>query len=118
MKNSKTNWLLIARILALIVVIAITVLVFMIRDRADEFAAYGYPGIFLLALISNATVLIPAPGLAVVFAMGAVFNPVGIALAAGAGGALGELSGYLAGFSGPAKQLLRTMIYMKNSTAG
>ncbi len=102
MKNSKTNWLLIARILALIVVIAITVLVFMIRDRADEFAAYGYPGIFLLALISNATVLIPAPGLAVVFAMGAVFNPVGIALAAGAGGALGELSGYLAGFSGQA----------------
>jgi uncharacterized membrane protein YdjX (TVP38/TMEM64 family) len=34
--------------------------------------------------------------------MGAVFNPVGVALAAGAGAAIGELSGYLAGFSGQA----------------
>jgi membrane protein YqaA with SNARE-associated domain len=32
--------------------------------------------------------------------MGAVFNPLGVALAAGAGSAIGELSGYLAGFSG------------------
>ena len=48
------------------------------------------------------TVLLPAPGIAVVFAMGGVFNPIGVGLAAGAGGALGELSGYLAGFSGQA----------------
>jgi uncharacterized membrane protein YdjX (TVP38/TMEM64 family) len=60
--------------------------------------------------MTNATVLIPAPGLAVVFAMGAIFNPVYISLAAGAGGALGELSGYLAGFSGQAI-VERTNIY-------
>ena len=35
-----------------------------------------------------------------IFVMGAVFNPLGVGLAAGAGAALGELSGYLAGFSG------------------
>jgi uncharacterized membrane protein YdjX (TVP38/TMEM64 family) len=34
--------------------------------------------------------------------MGAVFNPLGVAFAAGAGAALGELSGYMAGFSGQA----------------
>jgi membrane protein DedA with SNARE-associated domain len=34
--------------------------------------------------------------------MGSVFHPLGVALAAGTGGALGELSGYLAGFSGQA----------------
>jgi len=34
--------------------------------------------------------------------MGNIFNPLGVALAAGTGGALGELSGYLAGFSGQA----------------
>jgi membrane protein DedA with SNARE-associated domain len=34
--------------------------------------------------------------------MGAVFNPFAVGLAAGAGGALGEISGYLAGFSGQA----------------
>jgi membrane protein DedA with SNARE-associated domain len=32
--------------------------------------------------------------------MGAVFNPFWVAIAAGTGAALGELSGYIAGFSG------------------
>jgi len=68
----------------------------------EEFAVYGYPGIFLIALMANATVILPAPGVAVVFAMGSVFNPLGVAFAAGAGGTIGELTGYLAGFSGQA----------------
>lgn len=100
MKNNRR--LLIARILALLVVVAISVFIFSIRDEAERFAVYGYPGIFLLAFLSYATVLLPAPGVAVVFTMGSVFNPLGVALAAGAGAALGEISGYLAGFSGQA----------------
>jgi membrane protein DedA with SNARE-associated domain len=90
------------RILALAVVIGITVYIYSIRGRVSEFAAYGYPGIFLVMLLANATVIIPAPGVAVVFAMGHIFNPMLVALAAGTGGAIGELSGYLAGFSGQA----------------
>lgn len=86
--------------MALVIVIAITVFIYSIRDRVQEFAALGYPGIFLIALLANATVLLPAPGVAVIYAMGAIFNPFGVGLAAGTGGALGELSGYLAGFSG------------------
>lgn len=88
------------RALAVAAVAGISVFVFSIREHADKFAAYGYPGIFLIALLANATVFLPAPGIAVVFAMGGVFHPLGVALAAGAGGALGELSGYLAGFGG------------------
>ena len=102
-----TNFL---RILALLAVIAITVYIYSIRDRVDDFATYGYPGIFLVALMTNATVFLPAPGVAVVFAMGSIFNPLGVALAAGAGGTIGELSGYLAGFSGQAV-VERTDIY-------
>ncbi len=90
------------RVLALFAVIGITLYIFSIRDRVEEFAAYGYPGIFLIAMLANATVLLPAPGVAVIYAMGAIFNPFGVALAAGTGGAIGELSGYLAGFSGQA----------------
>lgn len=90
------------RILALFVVIAITLYIYSIGDRVEEFAVYGYPGVFLVALMANATVFLPAPGVAVVFAMGSIFNPMGVALAAGTGGAIGELSGYLAGFSGQA----------------
>ncbi|MCL5611554.1 MAG: VTT domain-containing protein [Chloroflexi bacterium] len=92
----------ILRVLALLVVIGITIYIYSIRDHVKDFAAYGYPGIFLITLLANATVFLPAPGVAVVFAMGSIFNPLGIALAAGTGGALGELTGYLAGFSGQA----------------
>jgi uncharacterized membrane protein YdjX (TVP38/TMEM64 family) len=99
-KSSLTTNIL--RVLALLAVIGITYYVFSIRDRVEEFEAYGYPGIFLIALMANATVLLPAPGVAIIYAMGSVFNPFLVGLSAGTGGALGELSGYLAGFSGQA----------------
>jgi membrane protein YqaA with SNARE-associated domain len=104
------NRLNLLRLLALVLVIAISVYVFSIRDQAEELAKYGYPGIFLLSILANATVLLPAPGVLFVFAMGAVFHPVWVALAAGLGAALGELSGYLAGFSGQAV-IENTQIY-------
>ncbi len=98
-RSGKTNLL---RLLAILVVIGISLFVYAIRQRVEEFAAYGYFGVFLVALLANGTVFLPAPGLAVVFAMGGVFHPIGVALAAASGGALGELSGYLAGFGGQA----------------
>lgn len=94
--------MLLVRLLALTLVIAISIYVFSIRDQAAELAKFGYPGIFLLSILANATVLLPAPGVLFVFAMGAVFNPYWVAVAAGLGAAIGELSGYLAGFSGQA----------------
>jgi membrane protein DedA with SNARE-associated domain len=93
---------IILRILAVLAVIGISIYVFSIRDHVNEFAAFGYYGIFFIALLANATVFLPAPGVAIVFAMGSMLNPLGVALAAGAGGAFGELTGYLAGFSGQA----------------
>ena len=92
----------ILRIIALFAVVGVTLYIYSIRDRVEQFAGFGYPGIFLIALLANATVLLPAPGVAVIYAMGAIFNPLGVGLAAGLGGTIGELSGYLAGFSGQA----------------
>lgn len=86
----------------MVAVIGITAYVYSIRERVEEFAQLGYFGAFLIALAANATVILPAPGVAVVFAMGAVIHPLGVGLAAGAGGALGELTGYLAGYGGQA----------------
>jgi membrane protein YqaA with SNARE-associated domain len=94
--------LTILRLLALLAVIGITVFIFSIRDRAEQIAGYGYPGIFLLSILANATLILPAPGWAVTFAMGAIFNPLGVGIAAASGATLGELTGYLAGFSGQA----------------
>jgi len=100
------------RLAVLVLVVAVSVYIFSIREQARQLAEYGYPGIFLLSILSNATIILPAPGVLFVFAMGAVFNPIGVALAAGMGAALGELSGYLAGFSGQAVAE-RTAIYRR-----
>ena len=88
--------------LVLLIVVGISFYIFEIRAQAAKFAVYGYPGIFLISILANATILLPAPGIAIVFAMGGVFNPFMVGLAAGAGAAIGELSGYMAGFSGQA----------------
>lgn len=71
------------------------------RDKLEvsQFRALGYPGVFLLALIGSATVLLPLPHLAFTFTMGAVLNPWLIGLAAGVGDTLGEFTGYLAGYA-------------------
>ncbi len=90
------------RFAALLAVIAVSVFIFEIRDQAEKLAVYGYPGIFVLAFLAYATVLLPAPGVAVVFTMGAIFNPLFVALVAGAGAALGEITGYLLGYSSQA----------------
>lgn len=88
------------RAAALAFVLILTALLFLYRDRASLLASYGYPGIFLLSVVTNATLILPMPGVAITFAAGAVFNPLWVGIIAGLGSTLGELTGYLAGFSG------------------
>jgi len=88
------------RILAFVTAIAITIFIFSIQDKIEYLSGYGYPSIFLLSLLANATIIIPAPAIALSFTFGAVFNPFWVALAAGTGAAIGEITGYLVGFSG------------------
>lgn len=88
------------RALAFLFVVAVSALIFIYSDRLVQLGAYGYSGLFLLNLLASATLILPAPGIALAFAAGASLNPFLVGLAVGAGSALGELTGYLAGFSG------------------
>jgi membrane protein YqaA with SNARE-associated domain len=90
----------IASILTILLVVAITVGLFLFRDNVSKFESYGYLGAFLISLIANATIILPMPGLLILIGLGATFNPLLVALIGAAGGALGELSGYLLGRSG------------------
>jgi len=72
------------------------------RNHLQELKRYGYAAVFLVGLISNATLILPVPGLAVSSVMGGVFNPWVVGLVGGVGQALGELTGYMAGYSGQA----------------
>lgn len=88
------------RVLVALLVVGISALIFAFRDRLGQLAALGYAGIFLVSLLGNATIILPAPSLALVFAMGSALPPVLVGLVAGTGEALGELTGYAAGFAG------------------
>lgn len=92
----------IIRVIVLLAVIALTVVLVIYRDKIQTLKGYGYPGIFLFSILANATILVPVPGVVFTSAMGAVFSPFWVSIAAGAGAAIGELSGYMAGFSGRA----------------
>ncbi|MCG3141041.1 MAG: hypothetical protein HDKAJFGB_02211 [Anaerolineae bacterium] len=59
----------------------------------------GLAVIFFLSLISNATLILPVPGLALTALAATAGNPLAIGIVAGLGQALGETTGYLAGYS-------------------
>lgn len=71
-------------------------------ELVEGLGRWGYLGAFLISLIASATIILPAPGIAVVVAMGVALDPWLLGIVAGLGSAIGELSGYVAGASGRA----------------
>ncbi len=88
------------RLAALLFSVGLTVGLFLYRERLAHFSAYSYVGLFVISVLGNATVLLPVPSLAATFVAGGVFSPALAGVVSGAGMALGELSGYLAGYGG------------------
>jgi uncharacterized membrane protein YdjX (TVP38/TMEM64 family) len=88
--------------LALLVSLGVILLFTRFQDKIETLKGYGYLGAFFIGLLSNATVILPAPSLAFTTALGVALNPLLVGIAAGAGEALGEMTGYLGGISGKA----------------
>lgn len=91
--------------LTLLLVVAITVGIFYFYrrypDRIEQLEVYGYLGAFLISLIFNATVILPAGNILVISTLGAILpSAIIVGLAGGAGAVIGEITGYLAGYSG------------------
>ncbi|HTP09451.1 MAG TPA: VTT domain-containing protein [Anaerolineae bacterium] len=63
---------------------------------------YGYLGLFVISIIGNATLIIPAPVFVMACAAGMIYGPIGVGIVAGIGSAIGELTGYMAGAGGKA----------------
>lgn len=90
------------RLMGLFLAVAITVVIYVYRDRLQDVAGYGYLGIFLISILGNATIVLPVPTFVTAFIGGGVLNPVLVGVVSAAGATLGELTGYLAGFGGQA----------------
>lgn len=102
MKQEGSRRVTILRILSLLLVLVISIFLFINRDELKDIQVYGYPGIVVLSFLANATLILPVPGILITSLMGTVFNPFWVGVAAGTGAALGEIAGYMAGFSGQA----------------
>ena len=87
-------------LLTIFLAIGITAGLFLFRDKVSSLGNYGYLGAFLIGLVTSATVIIPVPGIVVLFALGATLNPVLVGLVGAAGGILGEITGFVVGHEG------------------
>jgi len=88
------------RIVILVTAVLLLFFVWSVRKSLMSFSRYGYLGVFLVNFVSNATVLLPIPGIASVFFGGAVWNPVAVGVISGLGAAFGELFSYFLGYGG------------------
>ncbi len=87
-------------ILIFVAVLVITVLLFLIQDKLSALGDAGYLGVFVVSLAANATIVLPMPSLLLILPLATVLNPLFVGLVAAAGGAIGEMTAYLAGYSG------------------
>ena len=96
-------------VLGLLLIIGIVIGVFFFyRSYPEWFEAetlkrWGYLGVFFISVLLNATIVLPAGNFLVLATMGAVLpSAILVGLVGGLGAAVGELTGYAAGYSGQA----------------
>jgi membrane protein YqaA with SNARE-associated domain len=85
---------------ALALTVGISVGLVVYREPLGHLGNWGYPGAFLIMLVNNATVFLPALGHAFLAAAAQSLNPLLLGTVGGVGAALGELTGYALGRSG------------------
>ena len=80
---------------------------FYFSANIESLKSYGYAGLFLINVIGAASILLPSPAAASVFGGGALLEDflgvpafIWVGLVAGLGEAIGEFSGYAAGYGG------------------
>ena len=88
--------------LSIVLVLTLITLIIVLRDRLPHYQSIGYVGVFVLSLVGSASILVPVPGIAAVCAGPGLagLSPLGVALLASVAESIGELTGYLIGFSG------------------
>lgn len=94
-------------ICVLILLTAFAIAFFYFSANIESLKSYGYAGLFLINVIGAASILLPSPAGASVIGGGALLEDflgvpafVWVGLVAGLGEAVGEFSGYAAGYGG------------------
>ena len=93
------------RVFTVLAVVGAMVIMYFVSRHMDEFRRYagsplGLLLFFVLSAVSSATLILPVPGLALTSVLGTAAHPLLIGIIGGVGQTIGELTGYLAGYSG------------------
>ena len=99
------NWITknkdkIIKYLLILASVLISGLIIYFRNDLSKLQGYGILGIFLISVLGNATVVIPAPVILSAFVGGSVYNPILVGLVVALGATIGELTGFVAGMGG------------------
>ena len=109
-------------LLGLSVSLVMFVILVRYQHQVSSLGGWGYPGVMLVELANSATLFLPTPGHAYTFAVAGSLNPLLIAVLAGLGATIGELSGYGLGATGrqviAQGRLYRRMNQMSPKTFG
>jgi membrane protein YqaA with SNARE-associated domain len=106
MSESPTSRSRLIRLLTLFLAVGISLTIIWVTNRYQheirQMGNAGLIGLFIVSIIGNATLIIPAPVFIMACAAGMAFGPIQVGITAGAGAAIGELTGYMAGYGGEA----------------
>lgn len=103
-KRRRISW---RPILTLAGTIALTIGLVLLPFDPSRLGSYGYGVLFILTLLSSATVVLPSPALAAALQASKTLDPLAVGLIGGLAAGLGEATGYLAGKSGTEVTRLR-----------
>ena len=99
-KKSFWNRDTILQIVSLVFVLGLSAVLVWQHERVEALASLGYAGIFIVSALGSASLVIPVPGLAFTVTFGAILNPFWVGVLSGLGATIGEITGYLLGYSG------------------
>jgi len=108
MERLKQNrWLKLALYVAILVglsfgfILLFQYLIAYFNISVERFATTAYLVVFVISLVSNASIIVPVPiFVAIMITAAKYWDPVLVALAASVAGTLGEITGYYAGYFG------------------
>jgi membrane protein YqaA with SNARE-associated domain len=99
--GGSTRWAYVLGAIGILLMILMFAAIIYYKDDIVRLKHYGYLGAFIISILGGATIIIPVPMLAVVFALGGVmsspWNAALLALSAASGEVIGALTIYMTG---------------------
>jgi len=96
----KRSWIRPILVAAIAIVLNIIAYLMIPPDLAYRLGSLGYIGVFLITLISNATIVVPIPYFGLVAALSPGLSMVGVGIAGALGSVIGESVSFFVGRSG------------------